>query len=277
MKKTFFYSIAAGLLVFAAGCQKMDRPEVGDYLTDSNPPGGPLKFYAAFDGSTTNSLKNAVDSIRALFPGQNTGEIVDGGISGRAYQGTDDNSALAYPNANDFKKSTSFTIAMWLKRTAQAGRTEFLFSLVDPTYDWSKSAAFVLIENQTPTSVTMKFGLMDQWLEGTFSEPIFDGNWHHMAYVYDETTSKMAYYFDGQPVTGLTATQTDVKNGANPRGAVNFSAASNLVLGGWNKHANLAGPTDGWVSNYLGQMDNVRFYGTALSASEVQSLFANHQ
>jgi hypothetical protein len=49
------------LLVFAigliaTGCKKLDRPPLGDYPKDANPPGGPLKFYAAFDGTTTNPL-----------------------------------------------------------------------------------------------------------------------------------------------------------------------------------------------------------------------------
>ena len=38
----------------------MDRPVLGNYVKDANPPGGPLKFYTAFDGVD-------VDSIRANF------------------------------------------------------------------------------------------------------------------------------------------------------------------------------------------------------------------
>jgi hypothetical protein len=42
------------------GCQKMDRPALGDYPPDANPPGGPLKFYAAMD-------EKNVDSVRANY------------------------------------------------------------------------------------------------------------------------------------------------------------------------------------------------------------------
>ena len=66
------------LLIAAAGCDKTDRPELGAYPVDANPPGGPLKFYAAFDGITTNPLMNAVDSIRANFPSDNPLLSVDG-------------------------------------------------------------------------------------------------------------------------------------------------------------------------------------------------------
>ena len=51
-------------------------------------PGGPLKFYVAFDGTTADPLMNAVDSVRANFPVKIlllqltgiTGMAVDGSI-----------------------------------------------------------------------------------------------------------------------------------------------------------------------------------------------------
>jgi hypothetical protein len=274
MRKYFkVFLLAAGVLTIAVGCQKKKRPALGDYVQDANPPGGPLKFYTAFDGSSADPLMNAVDSIRANFASANPLTSV-AGISGKAVQGKDA-ASIKYSSANDFGSATSFTIALWMKNTAQVGRTEFVFSLVDDKYGWHHSSIFLLVENQTATNATMKLGLMDQWLEGTFSKPLFDGNWHHIAYVYDQTTSKMTYYFDGAVVTGMTATQTDVKNGSNPRGPVDLSTAKNLVLGGWNKHAGLSGPTDGWISSYTGAMDQFRLYGKALSAAEVNALYTS--
>lgn len=274
MRKYFkVFLLAAGVLTIAVGCQKKTRPALGDYVQDANPPGGPLKFYTAFDGSSADPLMNAVDSIRANFASANPLTSV-AGISGKAVQGKDA-ASIKYSSANDFGSATSFTIALWMKNTAQVGRTEFVFSLVDDKYGWHHSSIFLLVENQTATNATMKLGLMDQWLEGTLSKPLFDGNWHHIAYVYDQTTSKMTYYFDGAVVSGMTAAQTDVKNGGNPRGPVDLSTAKNLVLGGWNKHAGLAGPTDGWISSYTGAMDQFRLYGKALTAAEVNALFTS--
>src|SRR5438045_3752742 len=86
-------------LVFMS-CQKMDHPELGDYPKDTNPPGGPLKFFAAFDGSTDDPLRNGVDSIRANFPASNTATF-DDGVSGKSYAGSE--TAFAqYSGANDF-------------------------------------------------------------------------------------------------------------------------------------------------------------------------------
>lgn len=280
MKNTFkIFSLSAlasaSLLILGVGCQKLDRPTLGDFTQDSNPPGGPLKFFAAFDGSSTDPLMNAVDSIRANFPQSNPFTTV-AGITGNGVKGVDGR-AISYPSANDFKTATSFAIAFWIKNPPAVGRTEFLFSLKDDSYGWSRSGAFCMVENQTPTKATMKFYLMDQWLEGDFNKPMFDGNWHHIVYSYDQTTSKMNYYFDGVLVTGLTGTQTDVRRNGAPRGAIDFSGASNLVIGGWNKHANLDGPGDDWIRSFSGSLDQFRLYGKALTASEVTALYNSKQ
>ena len=271
----------ASVVLFS--CQKMSRPKLGAYPQDSNPPGGPLKFFASFDGTTTNPLFNAVDSIRANFPQRNDLASIPG-VSGRAVQG-DVDKVVVYPSTNDLTSSTSFSIAYWIKNTPQA-RTEFIFSLVDGKYGWHNSACYLLIENQTATKATVKLGLMDQWLEfvgaNEYQKPIFDGNWHHMAFVYDETTSKMKYYFDGAEYTGNGASTwpasiTDVRNGGSPRGAVDFSTVRQLVIGGWNKHASLAGPTDGWIGTFTGGIDQFRLYGKALTAAEVSALFTGRK
>lgn len=75
--------LALGIAI--GGCQKLDRPALGDYPKDANPPGGPLKFYTAFDGTTPDPLMNAVDSIRANFPSVNPFTSIPG-VSGKAVQ-----------------------------------------------------------------------------------------------------------------------------------------------------------------------------------------------
>lgn len=277
MKHIFKLSLAVVLVLFITGsCKKLDKPALGDYPEDANAPGGPLKFYAAFDGTTTNPLMNAVDSIRANFASDNPLTPVPG-ISGQAVQGVTEK-AINYPSANDFKNATSFTVAFWFKRALNSN-TEFFFSLKDDTYTWSYSSLFMMIEHATTTAATVKVGVMDQWMEfndaNQLQKPFLDGNWHHWAMVYDETTSKMSYYFDGELVANPPAAATDVKNGADPRGALNLSASTNLVIGGWNKHAGLTGPTDGWVGSFGGAIDQFRMYGVVLTANEINELFTN--
>ena len=273
MKNIIHLCIISAALIFTVGCAKKDRPVLGDYPKDANPPGGPLKFYTAFDGATSDPLMNAVDSIRATFPSENPLASTTG-ISGKGIQG-DATKAIKYPSANDFKGSTSCTISMWVNNTVNPN-TELYFSLAAPVADyWHGSAAFLLVEHAAVDKCTFKFALQDKWVEYTnqsFTKPLFNGQWHHLAFTYDETTSKLRIYFDGVevPTPGTSGTLMD---GANPLGKLDLTNATNLVVSGWNKQANIEGPTDAWISGFTGKMDQFRLYGKALTASEVLALY----
>jgi Concanavalin A-like lectin/glucanases superfamily len=267
--KTALYLLAI-VFVFTS-CDKLSRPKLGDYPKDSAQPGGPLKFYVAFDGTTPDPLMNAVDSVRANFPSENPLASVDG-VSGKAVQGNG-TQAIKYPSANDFNTATSCTISMWVNNTVNPN-TELYFSLVSKDY-WHGSAAFLLVEHAAPDKCQLKFALMDHWVEyiDDFNEPLFDGNWHHLAFTYDETTSTVKVYFDGVEVP----LPPNAAGNFAGLGKLNLQTASNLVLAGWNKHAGLDGPTDAWISAFTGKMDQFRLYGKALSASEVLALYNSKQ
>lgn len=269
LKNAFFVLV---FFIGVSGCKKTTRPALGDFPKDIDPhfplyPGGPLKFYAAFDGTTTNPLMNAVDSIRASFPSDNP-LVAVAGINGKAIQGNG-TKAIKYPSANDFKGVTSCTISMWINNAVNAN-TELLFSLTSKDY-WHGSAAFLLLEHATPVKCQLKFALQDHWVEyiDNFNKPLFDGNWHHLAFTYDETTSTVKVYFDGTEVPTPASAAVNFAG----VGKLNLGNATNLVIGGWNKHAGLSGPTDSWISAFTGKMDQFRMYGKVLSASEVTALY----
>lgn len=273
VKNKVLNAIIILLVVFIAGtgCKKLSRPALGDYPKDANPPGGPLKFFAAFDGTTTNPLMNAVDSIRANFPADNPLVSV-AGVTGKGIQGSS-TKAIKYPSANDFNGVTSCTISMWVNNAVNPN-TELYFSLTSKDY-WHESAAFLLVEHAAADKCTFKFALQDHWVEFTnqsFTKPLFNSQWHHLAFTYDETTSKLKIYFDGQNVP-TPGTQGDFTDNGHPLGKLNLKNAENLVVGGWNKHAGLSGPTDSWIGGFSGKMDQFRLYGKALSATEVMALY----
>ena len=99
----------------------------------------------------------------------------------------------------------------------------------------------------------------------------YDGNWHHLAFVYNATTSQMTLYKDGvahanAPIwTGhgnvsLEPSKiTGLKIGAGPQ---EFTAAQ--VTAG----------ADDWLKNsWTGGIDQFRMYTTALTSSEVTDLY----
>lgn len=268
------YKNIIGLVALSLGmaaCQKMDKPALGNYPKDTSVPGGPLKFYAAFDGINA-------DSVRATF-GNPKNVTYTAGVNGQAYQGSAD-TYLAYAAANDWKKSTSATIAFWMKSPEPAAGigAQFLFSQATSTDIWTKADVFLLMEDGGQSNggkMAAKFYLFDQWLEFVGDHRIngvLDDQWHHLAFVYDETTSKLTTYVDGAALTGLPSNKTDVKKNGNPRGALDLSKATGFVVGGPAHHASGATP-DGWMVNYRGQLDQFRLYSSALSATEVAALF----
>ena len=258
--------------VAAAGCQKMERPAMGNYEQDTNPPGGPLKFYAAFD-------ERSVDSIRAVFGSEKNVTFVEG-VSGTALSAGADG-YVVFPSTNDFKTSKSFTVAFWMKKAGPnpAGTgTAFAFGLSTETDIWTRQDMFLLFEDagnpSTADSAAAKFYVNDQWFEfvGPRRLPgLLNGQWHHLAFTFDETTSMLTTYVDGAAITNLPENFGKFNNNG---GQLNLSKATGVVIGGPGHYA--AGKTpDGWMGNFNGQIDQFRMYGTALSAAEIATLFAS--
>jgi hypothetical protein len=265
------------LLLAIASCQKMDRPVMGDYPPDTNPPGGPLKFYAAMDGSS-------VDSIRANF-GTNTNVDFTEGVSSEALEaGTD--GYVVYPSANDFAKSTSFTISFWMQKAGpnpSGAGTAFAFGLATSTDIWTAQNIFLEFEDagqSTADSAAAKFYLMDQWFEFIKTSTldrrmahVLNGDWHHLVFVYDATTSTLTPYIDGGVPTNLP---DGFGKFANNGGVADLSTSTGLVVGGPG-HYSIGKTPDSWMGNFNGSIDQFRLYGVALSATEVADLFAGKE
>ncbi|MBS1512032.1 MAG: LamG domain-containing protein [Bacteroidetes bacterium] len=277
LKSSLFVAL---VLVLATGCKKLARPALGDYPADSNPPGGPLKFYTAFDGTTTNAQMNAVDSIRANFPSDNPLASI-AGISGKAVQG-DAAKFIKYSGVNDFPaNASSFSISFWEKRNGiPNGNASFVFTIPSGNKQWGSYgfSMFLLFDwgTWTPTSsAIVKFYMVDDnckcdtwitWEGGNKVPNVQDNNWHHMVLVYDATTSKMTLYVDGvaNPNVG----------GWSGHGAekINASNVQGLDLGGNRNIKDM-----GWGMNWDGGLDQFRLYGKALSAAEVTALYTGKQ
>jgi hypothetical protein len=266
------------LCILVASCQKMERPAMGDYPKDANPPGGPLKFYAAFDGtSATNSLLNAVDSIRANFPSNNPLQS-GAGISGKAIQG-DGTDFIKYAGANDFISTAgSFTIAFWEKRNGiPKGNSAFFFCFASSNGYWAGASMLGLFDWGTNNdSCVLKIDCIDnkvndnwfQWLGPTAVHGVMDNNWHHMAFVYDATSSVMTLYVDG---VANPNTQSWPGHGA---ANMDNTKVTEFDIAGNSQIPNLGWGQNWETGNYL---DQFRLYGTALSASDVKALYTNKQ
>ena len=287
MKKILSRLMAfAAAVLLISSCQDLNHPELGDYPKDTNPVGGPLKFYVAFDGTTSDPLMNAVDSIKANFASSNTTTSIDG-IHGKAIQGAA-GKFVTYAKPNDFvTKASSFTISFWekhdgqTKNNAMTNGPEYPFSFVTPSgYIWSSSNMFLLFEgNNTGCAVKLfiasglstdgNSSTADTWLtwEGGASVPgLLDNAWHHCAFVYDATTSGLTFYKDG------TSLGTKTWGSHGPVGLVDSKV--NSVRIGAGPQGNADDTSDDWLrSSWKGGLDQFRMYGTALTAAEITTLY----
>ena len=286
MKHGTIISLKGLALIFALsmagmGCQKMDRPPLGDYPEDANPPGGPLNFYVAFDGTTSNPLMNAVDSIRATFPGDNPLASVDG-IRGKAIQGAN-KKFLKFAKPNDWAAvAKSFTISFWYKHDGQTKNNtggngpEYIASFKSNNGHWSGSNLLLFLEgNNTACAVKVMIAdktNADSWFtwEGGNSIPgLMDNKWRFMTITYEASNSTMTLYVDGvaNPNKRTWGTHGDI-------GIDNSKIVEMRIGCGPNNNLD----SDDWLScSWKGGIDQFRMYSKALTATEIQSLYTNKQ
>lgn len=284
MKKISF-KIFAGLvaIVGLASCQKMDRPALpNDYPKDvAFTPTTDLRFYLNFDSTTADDkqvnirFKDSISNYPSFFP---PSSISYGpGVRGTAYKGST-GGFIHYLSANDFGSATNFTIAFWLKATlAQKdhNNADGIMALSSTSNFWSNFVVFADHEASTSDSMVLKWhfanGSGDNWdfAPGDAASrwpKMYDGQWHHVAFVYDATTKTATQYRDG--VQFRQQTNETIKFDGK---------ASQLVVGGFQEAVNIVDTyaNNSWMSGWPGMLDNIRLYNKALSATDVQNLYTN--
>ncbi|WP_121356147.1 LamG domain-containing protein [Flavisolibacter nicotianae] len=270
------FKILAAVIAVAgfASCQKMDKPALGDYQKDNLvTPTTALRFFVSFDSTSAEDqqinkrFKDSVSGYPSFFPDASL--KYGPGVHGTAYIGNG-NKSLSYVNANDFMKSTSFTVAFWEKHNGvTGGDAEFVMSVPSTQGHWSNSAMLLIVDNKgagtTLDSAVIKLmvaevGNGDHWFELTGNNRmpnILDNQWHHLAFAYDETTSNMSVYRDGVLYKVLSwAGHGPIK--------FDYTKVSGFYLGG---------KTTDWGKPFNGGLDQFRLYNKALSAAEVANLY----
>ena len=249
------------------GCKKLDRPELGDYPKDLNPPGGPLKFYAALDGG------RVVDSIRANFGIEKDITYVDG-VSGKAAKfDIAKKGNIVFPSANDFGTQTDITVSMWINAGTiamkDADKANGVIAFGNTSNFWGNLTVFIESEKSRADSMFLKVVLGGEFVtyEGTKRIPrLYDNKWHHMAYTYQPSDSSYKFFVDGALYDQRTL----------PKKAV-FKEASVFVVGGFQQAASIQGTyaDNTWMSPFTGAIDQVRLYGKLLSPTEITQLYTS--
>ncbi len=206
------------------------------------------------------------------------------GARGNAYLG-DTNGYLAFTLADEnfLTHSSSFTVSCWLRVPegpdcaaiinvdgGDDGMGAFGLLIENGWYDLANKGDMTAVKGYIYNSTTTWMG---QDITTQVEEFPRD-KWFYYTWTYDETTSQFLIYANGVQVADAIKYSDDVQaDGSQPLlGALTFAPGSNLYVGVWKQVAEGL-DTDSWRTNYVGYIDELRFYNKALSETEVKSLY----
>jgi hypothetical protein len=233
---------------------------VNGYTSTAEIGRGSLIGYWAFEGSLVDSVSNAVATgVKTSFAG---------GFKGQALQGAN-NGYVISDLSTAIKNATSLTIDFWINSTQNT--TGILVPICISRTDQFWGGLDMFYENgSTPTSANLKVhfnGQSEVWFTNGIVTNPWSG-WQNIALTYDASSSTFTLYQGGTAI----ATQT-----AAGLGNLAFPATATKLIFGTEQFQcspslGTAGGTQGWASYLTGQMDEIRIYNKALSASDIQAL-----
>lgn len=270
-----FGAVLMGGLLFTA-CSKDDDNNDNGKIDPGTIATTNLVAYLPFEN-------NALETIGSLTPTQQPNVTYVAGRRGKAYQGAE-GAYLRYnlPANSKLKTLKSYTIAMWIKSPKVDGTPVPKVVEIGKSDDKFWGNLTIMIERLTdPGADSLFFKLHfkkvgatweGQWIE--LKKSIFQVNkWMHLVFQYDATTSKFMVYKDGVKIDFPAAVENRYANDQQePLGDLNFENADVLNIGAWRPKTDDQA-TDEWMGWFMGNLDELRIYDKALSASEVKALY----
>lgn len=262
--------------------------------------------------SFENNLTDKVNNISGQMPA-NVGYST--GLKGMAYNGSSSEIRYSVGNASSAVTGlNSFTVAFWIKSentvapspAGQGKGAQGIFSIVRPTEFWGGMNVF--IENpdsSKPDRIRLKLGLENgragvTW-KGQSVIANLDGHkgqWVHVVFAYDATTSRCYVYENGEPAKNLDGFAYSPAGGAttgyaswfasdpgganNPNGAPGYGGfqmvgTNGKVVFGSHQFETVPSQNNGgqedWATSFAGQLDEFRMYNTVLKNTDVIALY----
>lgn len=225
---------------------------------------------------------NAVETIGSLQPAAQPNVTYVAGRRGKAYQGaTGAHLRYTLPSASKLKTLTSFSVAMWIKSPLVTGDPEPTIFQIGKSDDlfWGNLTLAMNRLDATADSLQFKAFFLKTGAEWSgqhigYSNTMFQVNqWMHLVFQYDGATSKFMIYKDGVKVV-TNAGVEDRK--ANPNGdglgTLLFDKADVINIGSWRPKSE-GDATDAWMGWFMGNLDELRVYDKALTATETKALY----
>jgi hypothetical protein len=259
MLRTRLFSICLPVVLLLLAATAAQATYMGTVLGDS-----PVAYYrlgetggtTAFD-SASSPHDGTADTGVAL--GGATGTLAGDANKAATFNGTDyhSNISVAHNSAIDFGNSSSFSIEAWIKTSTDWG------TIAAKEVSWPRQGYTLMMQAYGTTpgiyfEVDGGGGMSDyayQYASGATS--VSDGNWHQVVATYGGAgASSINLYVDGALCT------SDVHSAGTLSGDIHNTVP--LQIG--DRFAGSGGD-----AFFVGTMDEVAIYGTALSANQVQA------
>jgi len=278
-KFKFFGMLLLGGLIFGSlaltSCKDDDDDKDDGKIDPSTIATTNLVAYFPFDD-------NATEKIGTLAPTMMPNVTYVTGRRGKAYQGANGAHLLyTLPANSKLKTLTSFTLAMWFKSPLVTGDPEPTVFEIGNSEDmfWGNLKFALNRLDATADSLKIKAFFLKSGAEWSgqhidYSNSAFVTDmWMHLVLQYDEVTSKYMIYKDGVKVI----TNDGVENrysgpGEVPLGPLAFVNADKINIGAWRPKSE-GTAQDAWMGWFLGNLDELRVYNKALTATEVKALY----
>jgi len=229
-------------------------PSSASAATLSKPPNnlGLVAYYSFEDGSGSTATDFSGNGNTGTLTNMEAADWVDGKI-GKAlsFGGVDEYVDISGSNLSTL--SSSFTLATWAKFNNVNGA--FLIEKASPNnganfYIWWSA-------NDIGLGNSWIFGFRNSqntaWKDHAYVNTPTAGIWYHVVFVFDDSGNTANLYLDGALVKSEAETDSPYYGSENLKIATNSNADSSYSLNG--------------------QIDEVRIYNRALSATEVASLY----
>jgi Concanavalin A-like lectin/glucanases superfamily len=190
---------------------------------------------------------NATDVV-----GSNNGTLQNGtsfntGQFNQAFDLTGPSDLVRMAQPLSFTASDSFTVSLWMNQAVTPANQSFILETRNGS---SGFAITTLPDNRIVMGGRADNGFI---LGGGSQGPLNNGQWYHVAAVFDRVADELRFYLDG----ALQSTQSLAA-------ATGFTLSDKLFLGAISSQNN--------SFNFNGLVDEVQIYNRALDGTEVQSL-----
>ena len=230
-----------------------------------------LVAYWSFD-DTKNELKTG------QAPGTSANnDFATGGVRGKALNLTA--GYLLYPTQFPAFKTDSlksWTISIWVKILNNGSKRTMLFQLARPgmftgNINFHLNTQSFPASNTTtlriqPTFLTVGGGTQDN-LNNTLSPTIGADKWTHIVLTYDFATGVFNIWADAVKVGGFP------NRGTGNSSFKSYEPSQVIIGSNYNGIPGMAVSSDVSVAPMTGQIDEIRFFNTALPDAHIKSLF----